>query len=114
MEKQVSIENLKVFLECLNKHFVKQQAGYGLSSNDFEDKYKERVKSIEPNAEKNVITGINIDGDDLVVTPNRKAVIEVVTDEDVKEIFGDAQKDIGGSTGFEVATDEEIYSILNS
>lgn len=114
MKKHVTLDNLKMFLGCLDGRFIQQKAGFGLSSNDFTDAYKERVKSIEPDAEKNVITSICIADEDIDVTDDRKAHIEAIGETDIKELSDEVNDGIGGDANFEVATSSDVYDIMHS
>ena len=113
MEKAVSFENLKTFLACINSQFVQKKNGYGLSANDYTDLDRERVRTMEPNAEHNIITSIIIDGEELSITPGRTAVVEVVTEDDIKEIAQEVSEGIGGDADFEMASDDDIYKIIH-
>lgn len=114
MKKHVTLDNLKTFLDCCDDRFIQQEAGKGLSTNDFTDTYKERIKSIDYGAEKNIITAISVDGDELSITPGRTAVVEVVTEDDIKQLAKEVNEGIGGDADFETATDNDIYSIVHS
>lgn len=113
MEKAVSFENLKTFLACINSQFVQKKNGYGLSANDYTDLDRERVRTMEPNAEHNTITSISIDGESLSVGEDRDAVVEVVGEADILALDGEAKESVGGAE-FDVATESEIYSIVHS
>lgn len=113
MKKHITLENLCAFLMCLDTRFVQQQAGYGLSSNDFTDRYKERIRTIEPNAERNVITSISVDGDDLPIE-NREVIIETVDEEDIRSIVKEVKDGIGGDGNVEIATSNDIYDVVHS
>lgn len=93
-KKNITLESLYAFLQCIDTRFVQQKAGYGLSSNDFEDRYRDRIRTIEPNAERNVITSISVGGDPLPVQ-NREITIGVVNEDDIKAIMEEAD---GSST----------------
>ena len=114
MKRHVTLGNLKTFLDCCDDRFIQQEAGKGLSTNDFTDIYRDRIKSIDYGAEKNIITSIIIDGEELSITPGRTAVVEVVTEDDIKEIAQEVNEGIGGDADFEMASDDDIYSIVHS
>lgn len=100
MDKTISMENLRTLLACISEQFVQKKEGFGLSSNDFSDKYKERLKNMDTDAEKNVIVGIEVGGEELGVEEDRVARFEAVTEEDILKIADEAEKDIkvtGGS-----------------
>lgn len=91
-KKHVTLENLRMFLSCCDERFVQQKPGFGLSSNDFTDKYKERIRSIEEDAEKNTVIGISVDDLDLDIPKSRVINLGAITEDDIlslaNEVFG--------------------------
>lgn len=91
-KKHVTLENLRMFLSCCDERFVQQKPGFGLSSNDFTDKYKERIRSIDEDAEKNTVIGISVDDLDLDIPKSRVINLGAITEDDIlslaNEVFG--------------------------
>lgn len=61
-------DGLGYLIEELKDKFVQQQAGKGLSANDFTNILKEKLDSIESGAEKNVVHSVNGREGDIVIT----------------------------------------------
>lgn len=72
--KIISLDRLKDFLDKLKETFVAQEAGKGLSSNDYTTTEKNKLAGIAEGAQVNVIEGIKVNG-------------EAVTDEDSDKIL---------------------------
>lgn len=72
--KIISLDRLKDFLDKLKETFVAQEAGKGLSSNDYTTPEKSKLAGIADGAQVNVIEGIKVNG-------------EAVTDEDSDKIL---------------------------
>ena len=113
MSKKVTLDNLKAFLEEADSRYVYRKSGYGLSSNDFEDEYKERIKSIESGAEKNRIMDIRLN--DVLVEPAKNRVVNIKLPEatqneldEILEIKEDAPKDEG-----DYATEKDIQDLFS-
>lgn len=87
MSKKITLDNLKAFLEELDGRYVYAKSGYGLSSNDFEDEYKDRIKGVEDGAEKNRIAAIYVN--DVPVAPNKNRVASIHLPECTKEDLDD-------------------------
>ena len=90
MSKHITLENLQTFLDEFDDRYVPKKTGYGLSSNDFEDVYKERIKSIEDGAEPNKIVGIKMNS--TFVKPDKDRVVDLklpaATKDDIDEVLG--------------------------
>lgn len=72
--KIISLDRLKDFLDKLKETFVAQEAGKGLSTNDYTTTEKNKLAGIADGAQVNVIEGIKVNG-------------EAVTDEDSDKIL---------------------------
>lgn len=83
MSKYVTLENLKAFLEESDGRYVYRKSGFGLSSNDFEDEYKNRIKSIEDGAEKNRIMEIRLN--DILIEPEKNRAVNIKLPEATKD-----------------------------
>ena len=111
MSKKVSLENLKVFLEESDQRFVHQRPGFGLSSNDFEDEYKDRIKSIEAGAERNTIMRITVNNEPAELKSNRTANIELpeLTQKELDEVLG---LEATLTENDEIATEKDINDLF--
>lgn len=111
MSKYVTLENLKAFLEEADGRYVYRKSGFGLSSNDFEDEYKNRIKSIEDGAEKNRIVEIRLN--DEAIAPEKNRVVDIRLPEATKDdldLVLDIKEEIGED--HEYATDKDIQKLF--
>lgn len=66
--KFLNYEGLGYLIEELKEKFVQQQAGGGLSSNDFTNILKEKLEGVESGAEKNKVNSVNEKEGNVVIT----------------------------------------------
>lgn len=66
--KILNYYGLSYLIEELKDKFVQQQAGSGLSSNDFTNILKEKLESVESGAEKNKVLSVNNKEGNVIVT----------------------------------------------
>lgn len=83
MSKRITLDNLKTIIEESDDRYVRQRRGYGLSSNDFEDEYKERIRSVEDNAEMNRISAIKLEN--VTLKPDEQRVVNIHLPEATKD-----------------------------
>lgn len=94
MAKHITLPQMDKIWKAAKKLFVAQEAGKGLSTNDFDDVAKDKLAGIAEGAEKNVITAIKVNGslvdieaDGSVDVRVEKVAIEEATDEDIDAVL---------------------------
>lgn len=85
MSRHLTLDGLRTFLASLDKRFVMRKPGYGLSSNDFEDQFKEKLRGMQNLAERNIITAVSVNDEQVRIDADRVARIEITPIEEVKE-----------------------------
>lgn len=132
----------KIITEALN-HKVNVIDGMGLSSNDFTDTLKEKLDSIEENAEENIIESISVNGVEQAITDknvnlqidisipdeykqaiesntaarhthSNKSVLDGITSSKVSRWNNVAYYESGGSTNVNTTTEELVLSSTNT
>ena len=113
MSKYVTLENLRAFLEEADSRYVYRKSGFGLSSNDFEDEYKNRIKSIEDGAEKNRIMDIRLN--DILIEPEKNRTVNIklpeATKEELDAVLGLKGDDVKDDTDY--ANEKDIRKLLD-
>ena len=112
MSKKITLENLKTFIEDADERYVLHRSGFGLSSNDFEDVYKNRIKSIEEGAEKNQIIGIQLN--DVPLQPNKNRAVNIrlpeATEDELREAL-DLKVELSDDDSFATRKDiEDLFA----
>jgi Cu/Ag efflux protein CusF len=71
MAKYLNETGLSYFWGKLKAYFVAQEAGKGLSTNDFTDVLKTKLEGVETGAQVNVLEGVQVNGTDLTITKKK-------------------------------------------
>ena len=87
--KIISLERLKDFLDKLKETFVAQEAGKGLSSNDYTTTEKNKLAGIAEGAQVNVIEGIKVNGEAVTDTDSDK-ILDLTIPTKVSQLQNDS------------------------
>jgi Cu/Ag efflux protein CusF len=71
MAKYLNETGLSYFWGKLKAYFVAQEAGKGLSTNDFTDVLKTKLEGVETGAQVNILEGVQVNGTDLTITDKK-------------------------------------------
>lgn len=89
MAKYLNETGLSYFWGKLKAYFVAQEAGKGLSTNDFTDALKTKLEGVETGAQVNVLEGVQVNGTDLTIT-NKKVNVDLsnyATKADIASVY---------------------------
>ena len=89
MAKYLNETGLSYFWGKLKAYFVAQEAGKGLSTNDFTDALKTKLEGVEAGAQVNVLEGVQVNGTDLTIT-NKKVNVDLsnyATKADIASVY---------------------------
>lgn len=87
--KIISLDRLKDFLDKLKETFVAQEAGKGLSSNDYTTPEKTKLQGIAEGAQVNVIEGIKVNGE-AVTDDDSDKILDLTIPTKVSELVNDS------------------------
>lgn len=87
--KIISLDRLKDFLDKLKETFVAQEAGKGLSTNDYTTPEKTKLQGIAEGAQVNVIEGIKVNGE-AVTDEDSDKVLDITIPTKVSELQNDS------------------------
>lgn len=88
--KIISLERLKDFLDQLKLTFVAQEAGKGLSTNDYTTEEKNKLGGIAEGAQVNVLEGVKVNGV-KVTDDDQDKVIDITVPTKVSQLQNDSQ-----------------------